>query len=167
MTGRSLLNLLAGRADVARDKVFLERERHANTRRGDLSYPCRAVRTKQLLYIRNLRPELMPAGLHFDVDGSPSKSLLIDRCDDPQIAPIFKLTFGKRPGEELFDLSTDPDQVSNVAGEAKYAGVQSRLRADLDRWMAQTADPRAKGETDRWDEKCPYTGRKTRRKPKK
>jgi hypothetical protein len=27
----------------------VERERHANVRRGDLSYPCRALRTREFL----------------------------------------------------------------------------------------------------------------------
>ena len=53
MTGRTLAPLLRGEAQAGRDQVFLERERHANVRRGDLSYPVRAVRTNDYLYIRN------------------------------------------------------------------------------------------------------------------
>src|SRR5262249_2574460 len=62
MTGRRLMPLLAGQKQPGRDKVFLERERHANVRRGDLSYPVRAVRTKDFLYVRNFRPDRWPAG---------------------------------------------------------------------------------------------------------
>ena len=48
LPGRSLLPLLAGKTEAgARDRVFSERERHANVRRGDLSYPARAIRTAQ------------------------------------------------------------------------------------------------------------------------
>ena len=56
MTGRTLAPLLRGEAQAGRDQVFLERERHANVRRGDLSYPVRAVRTNDYLYVRNFRP---------------------------------------------------------------------------------------------------------------
>jgi len=66
MTARSLMNVLtstaAGQVDPQRDKVFTARERHAQCRAGDLSYPCRAVRTADYLYIRNFRPNLWPAG---------------------------------------------------------------------------------------------------------
>ena len=62
MTAQSLMDVLKGGASVRRDRILLERERHANVRQGDLSYPCRALRTKEYLYIRNLRPDLWPAG---------------------------------------------------------------------------------------------------------
>src|SRR5262245_59024475 len=68
--GRSLLPLLAGAREKQRDAAFFERERHANVRKGDLSYPARGVRTGEFLYIRNYRPERWPAGdpeLHFAV----------------------------------------------------------------------------------------------------
>ena len=45
-----------------REQVFLERERHANVRKGDLSYPVRAVRNHDFLYIRNVMPDRWPAG---------------------------------------------------------------------------------------------------------
>ena len=81
MSARSLLG--AGgrrRREQGRDKVFVERERHANVRKGDLSYPVRAVRTDEWLYIRNFRPDRWPAGdpeMYFsvgpygDIDGGP------------------------------------------------------------------------------------------------
>jgi N-sulfoglucosamine sulfohydrolase len=164
MTGRSFLDVLfsgkSGRVDPSRDKVFTERERHTVCRPNDQSYPCRMIRTDDFLYIRNLRPHLWPAGdpdAFRDIDGSPTKSEILDRRRDPKIAPYFQLACAKRPAEELFDLSKDPDQVNNVAGQPGYAEVQRKLRAELDRWMVETADPRATGETDLWD-KCPYVG---------
>ncbi|MGH9160948.1 MAG: sulfatase family protein, partial [Vicinamibacteraceae bacterium] len=42
MTGRSLLALAEGRDEAGRDQVFLERERHAQVRKGNQSYPMRA-----------------------------------------------------------------------------------------------------------------------------
>jgi arylsulfatase A-like enzyme len=55
MTGRSLKPLLEGIQVEGREAVFLERERHAYVRAGNLAYPCRAIRTNDFLYIRNLR----------------------------------------------------------------------------------------------------------------
>jgi arylsulfatase A-like enzyme len=161
----SARNVRAG-VEADRDRVFMERERHANVRRGDLSYPMRAIRTREFLYIRNLRPERWPAGdpeRYFavgpfgDVDGSPTKTLLLDRRDDPAIAKYFRLAMAKRPAEELYDLRTDPAQIENVADRPQYAEEKRRLRAELDQWMRETGDPRATSDDNRWD-RYPYYG---------
>lgn len=166
MTGRSLLPLFKGEAQPGRDRAFIERERHANVRRGDLGYPVRAIRTKEYLYIRNFRPDRWPAGdpeQYFsvgpfgDIDGGPTKSQLLDRRDDPEIARFFRLATAKRPAEELYDLKGDPEQLENVAGKARYRDAQQRLRAELDRWLRDTGDPRATVDDDRWD-RFPYYG---------
>ncbi len=166
MTGRSFLNLLVNQRGETREHVFLERERHANVRAGDLSYPCRAVRTEHFLYIRNLRPDRWPAGdpmTHVavgpfgDIDGSPTKDLILARRDDPSVAHFFRLACAKRPDDELYDLSKDPWEIDNVAGQAAYAETQQTLRAMLDRWMVETGDPMARNPDDPWDH-YPYYG---------
>jgi len=166
MTGRSLLPLLTSGEAEGRDRIFLERERHANVRKGDLSYPCRAIRTKEFLYILNLRPDRWPAGdpeKHVsvgpfgDCDGSPSKDLILERRAG-DLARSFRLCFEKRPAEELYELARDPFQLENVADQASFAEAKKKLRADLGRWMAGTNDPRAAGDDDRWD-RFPYYGR--------
>lgn len=144
MTGQSLVGLLNGRKETDRDHVFLERERHANVRRGDLSYPVRAIRTRDFLYVRNLRPERWPAGdperhkavgAFGDVDASPTKELILDKRADKEIINFFRLAFEKRPAEELFDLRLDPAQLMNVADEPRHAEAKRKLRTTLDKWM--------------------------------
>jgi arylsulfatase A-like enzyme len=166
MTGRSLLALAAGRNEAQRDRAFIERERHANVRKGDLSYPMRAVRTADYLYIRNLRPDRWPAGdpetwfavgPFGDIDGGPSKSVLLDRRTDPAIARFYEIATGRRPAEELYALGTDPSQLTNVAADPAHAAAKKRLRASLDAWMRDTGDPRAATDDDRWD-RYPYFG---------
>jgi hypothetical protein len=166
MTGISLLGLLTGRATRHRDTVFLERERHANVRRGNLSYPCRAVRTREFLYIRNLRPDRWPAGdpekyvsvgPFGDVDGGPTKDVILNRREEPAMSRFFGLSFDKRPAEELYDLGKDPGELDNVANRPAYAAAKTKLRAALDRWMRDTNDPRSASEDDPWD-RYPYVG---------
>jgi len=165
MTGRTLFD------PAGRDRIFLERERHTNSRKGNLSYPMRAVRTRDHLYLRNLRPDRWPqgdpdkweipdnphpqvdVGIFADCDQGPTKELVLaDRA-----SRFFRLTFDKRPAEELYDLARDPHQIENLAGRPDHAEAQKRLRADLDRWMAESADPRARNDDDRWD-RYPYIG---------
>lgn len=167
MTGRSFVDVLCGRPSaVPRDHVFLERERHANVRRGNLSYPMRAVRTRDYLYIRNLRPNRWPAGdpkVYFavgdygDIDDSRTKLHLMAHRDDPALRRLFELNFRKRPAEELYDLRQDPDQISNVADRPELAAVKRALSAKVDAWMHATADPRVDPNYDEFDT-YPYLG---------
>jgi len=165
MTGRSLFDR------AGRDRIFLERERHTNSRKGNLSYPMRAVRTRDRLYVRNLRPDRWPqgdpekweipdnphpqvdVGIFADCDQGPSKeAVLADRT-----GKHYRLCFDKRPEEELYDLSKDPHQIENVADRPEYAEAKAKLRADLQGWMVETADPRTANDDDRWD-RYPYVG---------
>lgn len=168
MTGRSLLPLLRGEARPGDDAVFVERERHANVRRGDLSYPSRAIRTAEFSYIRNLRPDRWPAGdpekyvavgPYGDIDGSPSKDFVLDHRRDPAFERFYRMACEKRPAEELYDLKDDPHETTNRADDPRYARQKAELRARLDRWMAGTGDPRAtpEGGDDRFDQ-YPYFG---------
>lgn len=167
MTGHSFVDVMLGRSSaIPRDHVFLERERHANVRRGDQSYPVRAIRTREFLYLWNIRPDRWPAGdpkawmsvgNFGDVDGSWAKHFLLENRDDPEIRPFFELNFEKRPEEELYDLRRDPEQLNNVAGDPAYAETRRQLRARVEQWMRDTADPRIDPEYDGWDE-FPYFG---------
>lgn len=168
ITGRSLLPLIEGdrAAAAARDRVFIERERHANVRRGDLSYPVRAIRTNEFLFIRNYRPDRWPAGdpeqyvavgPFGDIDDGPSKRLLLGGRTSPSLSRFFALATGRRPAEELYDLKKDPGQTVNVAADAAYAAARDRLKKELDSWQRATGDPRATEDDDRWD-RYPYYG---------
>lgn len=172
MSMRSIKNLMLGKPDPAkRDAVFIERERHANVRHDNLSYPARAVRVRDFLYVRNLRPDRWPAGdpdvrfIHDrpfgDVDTTRVKDVLLERTDDPAFAKYIALIFGKRPAEELYDTRKDPAQIHDIANDPEYAETLQQLRSRVDDWMKQTSDPRVDPARDDWD-KFPYYGSGTR-----
>jgi arylsulfatase A-like enzyme len=171
MTGRSFLELLTTDKKAAdRDKVFFERERHANVRKGDVGYPARALRTDKYLYIKNFRPQRWPAGdpvVHFavgpfgDIDDGPTKQLLMRLAGGtPEEKHLFELSMGKRPAEELYDCASDPHQMKNLAASAEHGRVLATMRAELAHWMKATGDPRAAegGGDDRWDRYKYYGG---------
>ena len=56
-----------------------------------------------------------------DFDAGPMKAWLIQYRNDPQWKQHYDWAFGKRPGEELYDLAKDHDQVRNVADDPAYA----------------------------------------------
>ncbi len=166
MTGRSLLPLLLQGDATGRERVFIGRERHANVRRGDLSYPARALRTKDWLLILNGRPDAWPGGdpekwkavgPWGDCDGGPSKDEVLAKPD----AVFYRLAFAKRPARELYEIAADPHQLNNIA--AQRPEVAAKLEAELLEWLARTGDPRVKdgrfdGADERWD-RYPYFGK--------
>lgn len=172
MDARSLLPLARGETQPHRDAVFVERERHANVRQGDLSYPVRGIRTREFLYLRNVNPDRWPVGdpeyywsvgEYGDVDYTPTKRLLVAHANDIKLFRYFQGIFAKRPAEELYDLAKDPGQVRNVAADPAYAGQLGQLRERVTQWMQSTDDPRADGDTDFWD-RAPYYAKKSRQK---
>lgn len=167
MTGTSFADILSGKESTpARDHVFLERERHANVRKGNLSYPIRAIRTRDYLYLWNLRPDRWPAGdpkawisvgNYGDVDGSWAKEFILKHKDDPKFRDFYNWSFAKRPAEELYDVRKDPYQLVNLARDPGHQEIRRRLRARVETWMRETGDPRVDQTFAGWD-KYPYFG---------
>ena len=52
--------------------------------------------------------------------------------------------FGVRPKEELYDLSKDPHEIHNLAGDPAFKSELERHRKILDDWIVSSGD---KGET--------------------
>jgi N-sulfoglucosamine sulfohydrolase len=169
MTGRSIASLLVGRdMSPGSDHVFLERERHANVRRGDLSYPIRGIRTTTHLLLWNLRPDRWPAGdpEHYfavgdygDVDETLAKQYILKTHATLDASRrSYELCFAKRPEFELYDLGADPHQLVNVAADPEHHAVRTELTARVRSWMERTQDPRVDATIDVWD-RYPYYGR--------
>jgi uncharacterized sulfatase len=163
MTGRSLMNIFeseqSGRIEPDRDKVFTALERHTYCRPYGATYPIRALRTYDYLYIRNFEPDRWPTGgpdfissnktTHGDVDACPIKSFLLVKQD---IYPEeFDLCFGKRPPEELYSVREDIGQVNNLADDPLYQSVRDSLQHILTSHLKATGDPRIEGK-DPWQD---------------
>lgn len=174
MTARSLLPILRssenGRIDRSRDAAFIAMERHDGCRRGGKGYPCRAIRTRDHLYIRNFEPTRWPSGSpnaadcaraipYGEIDSSPTKTFMMERRADAGVDRLAEAAFGTRPENELYDLRSDPGQLTNIAAEATALQTTRRLQARLMKHLEQTGDPRALGRPAPWDY-YPYYGRK-------
>ncbi len=176
MTGQSLVTILrsdaSGRIESRRDHVLFGKERHVPSQEApDMGgYPSRAIRTDAFLYIRNFEPNRWPNGTpnyedaaipgawYGDTDNGPTKTYMVENRDkDETHRRLYNLAFGKRPGEELFDLKADPDQLVNVAGDPAFAEIKRTLSMQLETELRGSGDPRIVGGGEKFD-LFPYLG---------
>jgi len=168
MTAISLMDVFANKLKADRASAYIAMERHDGCRKGGKGFPCRAIRTKDFLYVKNHEPDRWPAGnpdrefcaryIPFgEVDSSPTKTLIMDNKDKSAFKHFYDLAFAKRPGEELYSIKSDPGQLVNLAGNPEFAGMQKKMRSQLQKHLIKTKDPRALGLDAPWDY-YPYYG---------
>ncbi len=151
VTGRSFTDLLRDESLTQRPFVIMGRERNdVLARPGSphgLGYPVRAIRQGNFLFVRNFEPDRWPCGdpdLGLkDTDDSPAKRLIEESGSS---SPYWQHAFGKRPAEQLFDLSIDPDCVNDLASEAKYSEKITAMNETLVAELRRQNDPRIFGD---------------------
>jgi arylsulfatase A-like enzyme len=174
MTGRSLLPLLksskSGQIEKVRDHVIFGKERHVPAQEIPEmgGYPCRGLRNRRFLYIRNFAPDRWPAGVpegathpigrFADCDDGPTKAFLMENRNYQDYKTFFELSFAKRPAEELYDLDKDPDQLNNIANDPSYEQIKEEMSAQLTAELKASGDPRATGVPVLFDQ-YPYRAR--------
>lgn len=140
LSGRSWLPILEEDDPAGWDEVFASHQLHEI----HMYYPMRAVRTRQHAYIRNLAPE-REYPLAKDILDSPSwKAILAAGVKDLGARSLDAAL--RRPGEELYDVARDPDQVRNLAADPALAPVLTDLRRRLAAFADRTNDPWLVGE---------------------
>jgi N-sulfoglucosamine sulfohydrolase len=175
MTGSSLLGLLEGKGGPPDRTVVLGgKERHTPAQAGSFDgTPARYLRTKDHLYIRNLKPERWPVGTlepgisgrpYSDTDDGPAFRVLLEVSQTPGGEEIRRLCFDRRPAEELYEVATDPWQLKNRADDPKLATTLQNLRHQMDESLRAAGDPRATGTGPEFDQ-LPYEGRIRPQKP--
>jgi arylsulfatase A-like enzyme len=160
ITGKSFIDVLkspkSGTVDPTRDTHIVGKERHDLGNPNDAGYPVRAIRTKEWLYVRNYQPDTWPAGNpetgYRNVDDSPTKTLLISNFDQ-----YYKMSFGKRPAEELYHISEDPECMKNLATDRTHALLMRSLRNKMESTLKEEGDPRMNGNEAFFDT-IQYTG---------
>lgn len=178
VTGKSFLDILTsneeGYVKGENAYAFSGRERHSSSRYENRGYPQRAIRSRDFLYIWNMRPERWPAGAprkfdpedtlqllpvngigddgkyipqsaYTDIDDCPAKTYLLEHAGDTDIKPFLDLAVDKRPEFELYAINTDPYCLENLAGMPEFAEEETRLKKELLSELKRTKDPRVVG----------------------
>ena len=146
MSGNSFLDVFfadtGGQIAPARNVTYFGREKQDLGSEGDLGYPVRCMRDARYLYIHNIAPDRWPAGNpetgFTNCDSSPTKQKILD-LNELGETRYYELAFGKRPGEELYDITGDPECINNLAGT--HADVLKSMRERLHAFLLETEDP--------------------------
>lgn len=144
MQGQSFYSLLKNPDKEFRKYVFAEHNWH------DYAAFERSVRTKEFLYIINLRPDLDNGG-PIDANQSPAAKALKIANAGERLSILQKDALIKpRPAEEFFDCFKDPLQSGNAIKDKTYAAKIAELKNVLKQWSNETGDTAPENLTPDW-----------------
>lgn len=124
--GKSFWALLQNQPYQSRDEIFAEKTFHQHYE------PMRGIRTQTHKFIANMEASTR-VDVPSDARNSPVYPFLIDAFSQ------------NRDYIELYDLTTDPWEEHNLAGQPDQAAIEQDLKNRLFQWMVDTSDPILKG----------------------
>lgn len=100
---------------------MIGKERHDVGRPNDQGYPIRGIIKGDFLYLMNFETDRWPAGNpetgYLNVDGSPTKTQVLQSRRLDETADLWYLSFGKRMGEELYNIHVDRECMTNLIND--------------------------------------------------
>ena len=139
LDGQSFAEVLHGETDALRKRIFTT---HSGDRKMNV-YLSRSIRTERYKLIWNLHPEFAFT-THIDMlvretSGVYFKQWLELAKTDEDAAKTVAQHHG-RPEFELFDLTEDPRELSNLAENPELKQVKDELMAELNSWIKEQGD---------------------------
>lgn len=132
--GKSFLDVMEDPKTEIRDYVFAEDHWH------DFEDFSRAIRDKQFKYIRNYYNDL-PNTPSADALRSITFRKMQEMQKNGELSVAQQACFIQpRPKEELYDLTNDPFELRNLAGDKNHKNVLKRLRFHMDSIQQLTGD---------------------------
>ena len=154
--GKSLTDILKNSKKLSdRSYILLGQERHDYGRPLNQGYPIRSILKDGYLYQINFKPDLWPAGNpetgYLNTDGSPTKTFILNLRRSGTDVSFWAKCFGKHPGEELYNIASDPECLINLAGLSDYGELKERMKTILMNDLKNQNDPRVLGKGDIFD----------------
>jgi len=136
LDGKSLLPVLRGTKKQHKDYVFGEMTTRGINNGSDY-FGIRSIRSRRFKYIWNFTPEIQFQNAA--TNSSIFQSWQDKAATDPDAADKVS-RYQHRPGEELYDMTTDWYEWNNLADNPDYAQVKADLRERLLAWMDAMGD---------------------------
>ncbi len=133
--GRSFLSVLEEERPSGWDEVYASHTFHEIT----MYYPMRVVRTRTHKLIWNIAYQL-PFPFASDLQASKTWQGVVAR-GLTAFGPRSVKAYLNRPEFELYDLSRDPLESTNLAADPRYGQVLATLKAKIRAFQARTGDP--------------------------
>lgn len=151
--GKSVMNIItsekSGQIEADRNYVLVGKERHDTGRPNDVGYPIRGIYKDSMLYLRNYEIDRWPSGNpetgYLNTDGSPTKTEILNLRRKGTNKQFWKLSFGKRASEELYDIKNDPFCTNNLANDISNELIKAQLKSEMEAKLVQQNDLRMKG----------------------
>ncbi len=151
--GKSFTDILfsnkEGFIKAERDHVLIGKERHDVGRPGDVGYPIRGIVKGNFLYVKNYENSRWPAGNpetgYLNTDGGATKTSILEMRRRGENKEFWRLNFGKRMEEELYDISKDLNCIHNLAMNPDFVHVANNLRKQMENELKKQGDPRMFG----------------------
>ncbi len=151
--GKSILPLLfsnkSGQIDPKRNYQLVGQERHDFGRPNDEGYPVRGLHKNGWLVMKNYEPTRWPACNpetgYLNCDGGAIKTMLLQDRREGKNIDYWKLSFGKRPTIEFYDLKKDKDCVNNLANNPKYIKLVNSMISEMESKLKEEGDLRMIG----------------------
>ncbi len=151
--GKSLISIVgsekSGQIEADRNFVLVGKERHDTGRPNDVGYPIRGIYKDSMLFLKNYEIDRWPSGNpetgYLNTDGSPTKTEILNLRRKGTNKQFWKLNFGKRVSEELYDIKNDPFCVHNLANDISFAVTKAQLKSEMEGKLLQQNDLRMKG----------------------
>lgn len=125
--GLSLADKLLGTEDAGRKYVYAEKN---YTQYYD---PARMIRSDSFKYIRK--------GLRTCIFDFVLTEIELSRANFRSNKAVFDFYSSRRTSEELYDLTRDPAEMSNLVDDPAYGNTLDELRVALDAHLEATDDP--------------------------
>ncbi|WP_439130879.1 sulfatase family protein [Polaribacter sp.] len=152
--GKSLTDIFnsekSGQVNPERDMIVIGKERHDYSRPNNQGYPIRGIMSEDYLYLYNYDISLWPAGNpeigYLDIDGSPTKTEILNLFREGKEDKYWKCSMGKRTtNEEFFNIKNDVECMNNLAFDANLQGLKSDMKDRMEKILKDQKDPRMFG----------------------
>lgn len=155
--GKSLTDIFyskkSGQVNPKRDVVLIGKERHDYSRPNNQGYPIRGIISKDYLYLYNYDISLWPAGNpeigYLDIDGSPTKTAILNLFRNRKEKKYWDWSMGKRTtNEEFFNIKNDVECMNNLASNPELQSLKIMMKTRMERMLKDQNDPRMFGKGD-------------------
>ncbi len=143
LDGTSFLDVLRGTSTEHRQFVY---GMHNNYPEGP-AYPIRSITDGEFHYIRNLSPDetfiekhLMGSKGNGELNNPYWATWIWEASTNPHTYELVK-RYTHRPAEQLYRLSNDRYEMTNLIGDERVIEIKDRLAAELEAWMTSQGDP--------------------------